>query len=120
MAKLWHDHGAEIIHDDRLILRKTGTGYGMYNTPVYRNDEPRKSDITSIFLISHGKENELIPVRGASAISLLMANCIQHNWDPVVISGLLETVSHICAIIPVYQLWFKPDSSIIEVLLKNE
>ena len=55
MAKLWDDHGAEIIHDDRLIIRKSSTGYSMYNTPVYRNDEPRRSDISTIFLIGHGK-----------------------------------------------------------------
>ena len=120
MAKLWDNHGAEIIHDDRLIIRKTTTGYSMYNTPVYRNDEPRKSDISTIFLIGHGAENEIIPVRGASAISMVMANCIQHNWDPGIIKGLIETISQICATIPVYQLLFKPDSSIIEYLLKNE
>ena len=120
MAKLWDNHGAEIIHDDRLIIRKTTTGYSMYNTPVYRNDEPRKSDISTIFLIGHGAENEIIPVRGASAISMVMANCIQHNWDPGIIKGLIETISQICATIPVYRLLFKPDSSIIEYLLKNE
>ena len=120
MAKLWDNHGAEIIHDDRLIIRKTTTGYSMYNTPVYRNDEPRKTDISTIFLIGHGAENEIIPVRGASAISMVMANCIQHNWDPGIIKGLIETISQICATIPVYRLLFKPDSSIIEYLLKNE
>ena len=47
MAKLWDDLGATIIHDDRLIIRKTATGYSMHNTPVYRNEEPRESLIKS-------------------------------------------------------------------------
>ena len=120
MVKLWDDHGATIIHDDRLIIRETSTGYSMYNTPVYNNEEPRESLIDRIFLIEHGTRNELIPVKSAAAISLVMANCIQHNWDPGIINGLIETLSQICATIPVYQLLFKPDSSIIEFLLNNE
>ncbi|HBE41326.1 MAG TPA: hypothetical protein DDW27_09005 [Bacteroidales bacterium] len=120
MAKFWDNFGAEIIHDDRLILRKTGTGYFMNNTPVYKNDEPRESPVSVIFLINHGEENTMIPVRGALAISMVMANCIQHNWNEDIVKGLLKSVSQICTTIPVYQLWFKPDESITEYLVKNE
>lgn len=120
MAKLWDDHGATIIHDDRLIIRKSETGYSMYNTPVYRNEEPRESHIDRIFLIEHGTKNEMIPVKSAAAIGLVMANCIQHNWDQDIIEGLLDSVLQVCSDVPVYKLRFKPDSSIIEFLLKNE
>jgi hypothetical protein len=30
LAKLWDDSGAQVIHDDRLIIRKAGDGYTMY------------------------------------------------------------------------------------------
>ena len=46
--------GAKVIHDDRLILRKTASGYMMFNTPVYNNDEPNESPLNKIFLIEHG------------------------------------------------------------------
>ena len=35
MAGIWDNRGAKVIHDDRLIIRKTGDGYRMFNTPVY-------------------------------------------------------------------------------------
>ena len=37
----------------------------MYNTPVYNNDEPHESPFNKIFIIEHGIENNLVPVRGA-------------------------------------------------------
>jgi len=120
MAKLWDKSGAKVIHDDRLILRKTGGGYKMYNTPVYNNDEPKESRLDKIFLIEHGKKNELIPVRGAASVSLVMANCIQHNWDSGIIARLLGSVSIMCGTVPVVRLLFKPDRSIIDDILENE
>ncbi len=120
MAKLWDQSGARVIHDDRLILHKTGTGYLMYNTPVYKNDVPLVSQLNKIFLIEHGMKNELIPVRGAESVSKVMANCIQHNWDPEIIARLLGSVSIMCGTIPTVRLFFKPDRSVIDHILENE
>ena len=120
MAKLWDNSGAKIIHDDRLILRKKGSGYRMYNTPVYNNDEPHESPLNKIFIIEHGIENKLVPVRGATAVSLVMANCIQHSWGSDIIARLLGSVSIMCATIPTVRLYFRPDRSIIDHILENE
>jgi|SRR5664280_512154 len=120
MAKLWDSAGAKVIHDDRLIIRSSGSGYKMYNTPVYNNDEPSESPLDKIFLIGHGKTNEIIPVSGASAVSLIMANCIQHNWDPEIVARQLGSVSIMCTSIPAARLLFKPDRSVIDHIMENE
>jgi hypothetical protein len=120
IATLWDNAGAKVIHDDRLILRKNHSGYTMHNTPVYKNDVPSESRLDKIFLIGHGKKNEILPVSGASAVSLVMANCIQHNWDPQIIARLLGSVSKMCAAVPVARLLFIPDKSIIDYILENE
>lgn len=120
MAMIWDKAGAKVIHDDRLAIRADGENFKLYNTPVYDNDEPRFSRLNSIYIIDHGKVNRSVQVAGASAISLIMANCIQHNWDPLIIAGLLRTVSGLCSTIPVYELEFVPDESIIEYILNNE
>ena len=57
MAGLWEDTGAKVIHDDRLIIRKSGSTYTMYNTPVYNNDEPQASPLNRIFIIDHATSN---------------------------------------------------------------
>ena len=119
MAKLWDNAGAKVSHDDRLILRKTVSGYRMFNTPVYNNDEPDESPLNKIFIIEHDIENKLIPVTGAIAVSLVMANCIQHNWGSDIIARLLESASIMCGRIPIVRLYFKPDKSIIDHILEN-
>jgi hypothetical protein len=120
MAKLWDNSGARVIHDDRLILRTTGSGYRMFNTPVYNNDEPRESVLNKIFIIEHGKENMLMPIKGANAVTQVMANCIQHNWGPDIIARLLGSISIMCGTVPVSKLFFKPDRSVIDLILDNE
>jgi len=120
MADLWKNSGAKVIHDDRLILRKTAGGYSMYNTPVYNEEEPQGSPVNKIFIIDHGISNKLIPVKGAEAVSLVMANCIQHNWSSDIIARLLGAVSIMCGTVPVLRLYFKPDRSIIDHIFENE
>ncbi len=120
MAKLWDNCGARVIHDDRLILRNTGGGYRMFNTPVYNDDNPHDSPLNKIFIIDHGIENKLIPVKGAAAVSMVLANCVQHNWGPDIIVRLLGSISIMCGTIPTAQLFFKPDRSVIDHILENE
>jgi hypothetical protein len=119
MAGLWKDYGAGIIHDDRLIIRKSGNNYLMFNTPVYENECPMESVITGIYIIEHGRENNLIPLKDSSSVSQVMSNCIQHSWDASMISRLLGSVSDLCSGIPVYSLSFRPDASAIEYILNE-
>jgi hypothetical protein len=120
MARLWDNHGAKIIHDDRLIVRKQDKGFFMFNTPVYNNDKPLESRLDRIFIIDHGSGNEIIPVSGAECVSLIMANCIQHNWNHDIIARLLDSVSIMTESIPAAKLFFLPDKSIIEFIIENE
>jgi hypothetical protein len=120
IAQLWDNHGAKIIHDDRLIVRKQDKGFFMFNTPVYNNDKPLESRLDRIFIIDHGSGNEIIPVSGAECVSLIMANCIQHNWDHDIIARLLDSVSTMTESIPAAKLFFLPDKSIIEFIIENE
>jgi hypothetical protein len=119
MAKLWDKAGAYVIHDDRLIIRNTKDGFMMYNTPVYKNDSPRKSRLDRFFLIEHGKKNRIIPVKGAECVSLILSNCIQHNWNAEIIENLLSSISVMSVSVPVAMLFFKPDKSVIDHILEN-
>lgn len=119
MSQLWNMKGGRVIHDDRLIIRKTGLDYYMHNTPVYNNDEPRSCLLNAVYIIEHGTENIITQVKGAEAVSLVMANCIQHNWGSDIIRGLLESLTNLCRRVPVYKLKFRPDERVIDQILKN-
>lgn len=119
MSGLWDNFGGKVIHDDRLIIRKNGERYVMFNTPVYDNDDPADSPLNRIFIIEHGDENRLTQLKESSAVSQVMANCIQHTWDTAIISRLSQSISEMCKIIPTFRLSFKPEISVIEQILKE-
>ena len=120
MAGIWNRKGALVIHDDRLIVKKAGNGFRIFNTPVYIGEIPQESALDKIFIIEHGTKNEILPLTGASAISLVLANCIQHNWSPQIVSGLLASVSDLCSTVPVARLFFKPDTSVADLIMRDE
>lgn len=119
MAQLWDKMGGRVIHDDRLIIRRKGEKYEIHNTPVYSDDEPRSSVLNRIYVIEHGTKNDSTLLKGAQAVSLVMANCIQHNWGRHIIGNLLESITDLCRNVPVYKLSFRPDESITEYIIRN-
>lgn len=120
MSKLWADAGNRIINDDRLIIRKRGNGYIVYNTPMYYRDMPKEAPLNSIYLISHSPENKAKRLNGAMAISKVMAFCIQNNFDKQFIQSRLSFFSELCMQIPVFELGFVPDESVIHFIKANE
>jgi len=120
IARLWNNAGARVIHDDRLIIRKINEKYCFFSTPVYDNDKPRQAPLSRIFLIEHGSENEIEPLNGALAVSQVLANCIQHNWNRDIIRNLVNAVTDMCKQIQVFRFYFKPEPSAIDFILKYD
>ncbi|HBX53357.1 MAG: hypothetical protein A2275_16915 [Bacteroidetes bacterium RIFOXYA12_FULL_35_11] len=119
MANLWKDNGAQVIHDDRLFIRKNKEEFFFYNTPLYDDDTPKSAPINAVFILSQSKENTIKKINGAIAASKILANCIQHPYDEKLISSLLDTVSKLSLSVPVYELGFYPDSKIIDFIKEH-
>jgi hypothetical protein len=116
MAAIWQYTGSTIINDDRLIIRKENEDYVIYNTPMLFKDQPKKAKLEAIHLIHHSLENTLNKLNGAFAVSSVMAFCIQNNYNPRFIDHHLAFLSELCNKIPVYEVGFKPDPSIIDFI----
>jgi len=119
MARLWENYGAKILHDDRLIIKKSEGDYKMFNTPVYNDDTSKTSTINKLYVIEHGGTNNISLLKDATAASSIMSNCIQHNWSADIISKTLASVSALCDSVPVIQLAFKPERNIVKYILEN-
>ncbi|MBA3900199.1 MAG: hypothetical protein H0X62_08335 [Bacteroidetes bacterium] len=120
MAKLWNDKGAKIINDDRLIIRKFGEDFYLYNTPMFYADKPKKTKLDAVYLPFHHLENNINKISGTKALSGLMAFCIQHGYKRSHLEQHLNFLNGLCNKIPVYELGFVPDESIIEFIKSNE
>ncbi len=117
IAKIFDGCGDRVIHDDRLVLRKGAEGWVMHSTPVYRNDEPRSEKLDHLWLISHGQANISTPVSGAEAAGLILANCIQQNWDGGATAKMAAAVEDLVSSVAVSRLQFVPDRSVRDYLL---
>ena len=118
IAQLWDEAGALVIHDDRLIIRNVNDSFVMYNTPVYNNETQRSSTVDKIFIIDHGTANKIVPVEKSEALSLVMANCIQHLWDPAIIESLTDALGKLTSGTDTCRLFFKPDETVVSYILE--
>ncbi|MFC2086176.1 hypothetical protein ACFLQ9_00490 [Bacteroidota bacterium] len=116
MAELWYTGGAQIINDDRLIIREINDRFYIYNTPMYYIDHPKKSSLDKIFLIKHGKTNISVKLNAIKAITMTMANCIHHSYNREIVATLIESIGRLSEKIPIYELDFVPDQSIVNFI----
>lgn len=117
MAQLWQAKGAVIINDDRLAVMPDGDGFSIHNTPMpYYQDYPKSSRLHGIFLLKQSNENYCLPLKGASAMMRVMANCMQHFHTPELVQQHLSIVEAITHQIPVFELGFKPDGDIVDLI----
>ena len=120
ISKIWADAGSQIINDDRLIIRYQQDAYYVYNTPMYYSDRSKKASLNSIFLISHAPENKIKRLKGAEAITKVMAFSIQNNFDPFWVEKRLQFFSKLCDQISIYSLGFVPSENVVKFILENE
>lgn len=121
MSRIWHENGATIINDDRLIIRTGDDGkLWVHNTPMYYADAPKKAPLSAIYLIRHSPENRAERLRGAVAVSRVMAFSIQNNFDKTFIRQRLDLFSRICSEVPVNELGFLPNKEVIAYIRDYE
>ncbi len=120
LARIWKENGAMVINDDRLIIRRQGDGYVVYNTPMFYADEPRQALLHAIFLPYHSPENRIRPLIGAEAAAQILAFCIQHGYDRAHVEHRLACVDRLCASVPVHSLGVVPNADIIPFIREHE
>jgi len=119
MAKLWEQCGAQVINDDRLIIRKIDKDWYMFNSPMLYPLIPSKAILTNIFLLKQSFNNTTSQFYGAQAISKLFAFCIQHPFQEKLINNHLNTIASICEDIPVGELSFVPNTLVVDFVLNH-
>jgi hypothetical protein len=88
----------------------------MHNTPMYYVDIPKEKPLHSIYLICHSRENIINKLSGATAVSRLMAYCIQHGYNSIILQHHLEFLTQLCSKVSIYEVGFKPDTEIVDLI----
>ncbi|MBS0009971.1 MAG: hypothetical protein KFF49_01080 [Bacteroidales bacterium] len=120
IARIFREQGAEVVHDDRLILRQENNRVFMYNTPVYEGDIFKKSELSAIYVIDHGSLNMISRMGQSDAVTAVMSNCIQHHWDTGLISRLTGAILKMVSQLKVKTLHFVPDGTLVSFIEEDE
>jgi hypothetical protein len=111
--------GGTFLSDDRIIVRKIGQEYFMYGTPWpgdagYAVNE--SVPLKGIFFLSKGEINSIVKLSPAQAIPRLMPVVSVPWYDRDKVDLMMEFLNDLIGALPMYELTFVPDKSIVRHL----
>jgi len=119
-ARLWKaQSNAEILSDDRIVLRVRDGGIWMHGTPWHGDAgiaSPECAPLSRLYLLEHSRETELSPVsRGRAAAELLARSFVPHH-SPSGLQFTLEFLDRVARETPCFNFRFLPDKSAVEAI----
>jgi len=117
MAKLWHDRGASVLNDDRIVLREKEGAFWMYGTPWHGDFKEHSAQglpVQKIFFLSRGDRNKAFPKYGADAVSMLLTRSFPPLWDKEGMAFTMGFCHGVTQKAPCCELYFVPDERIID------
>ncbi|HYL86031.1 MAG TPA: AAA family ATPase [Candidatus Angelobacter sp.] len=121
-SRLWlRQPGAQVLSDDRIILRIQGGRALMYGTPWHGDAglaAQSSAPVNQIFLLEHGMQNEIVPLEPGRAAAELFARTFGPHHSPSGLAQTLAFLEELTALVPVASFCFKPDASAIEEILR--
>lgn len=120
MARLWHSEpDANILSDDRIILRNSGERIWMYGTPWHGDAgfaSPDRAPVTRIYFLKKGQKNELVPQRTAEAVERLFACSFASFYSAEALDFSLGFLGEVAKAVPCCELSFVPDKRVVDFI----
>jgi hypothetical protein len=122
-ARLWEMHGrAEILSDDRIILRRLDGQVWMYGTPWHGEGELARSagaPLAGIFFLRHGERNRLQALGRAEASARLFSCGFPTFYDANGLDFTLAFFDEVTGAVPCYELSFVPDETAVDFVRRH-
>lgn len=119
-AKLWEQYrGAELVCNDRTLLRKTDGLWRSYGYPMDGSEPVRSSAVNTlgaVVLLEQGTVNEARRLRPGKAVSLLMGQAVIDGWNAGARTAAMELLLTLVDEVPVYLLTCTPDERAVAAL----
>lgn len=117
-ARIWaSQESAQILCDDRVILRKHEGRFWMYGTPWHGDVHAVSSKavpLEQIFILRHASKNSATLLKPADAVSQLFVRTFPTFWDNAGINFTLEFLAEMSLAVPCNDLGFVPDQSAVD------
>jgi hypothetical protein len=119
MAGLWRSRKADILNDDRIIIRKINKRFWIYGTPWHGKAKvlsPGKAPLEKIFFLRPAGKNVINRLGAGEAVSRLMVCSFPTFWDKKGMEFTLNFCAELVEKIPCYDLGFVPDETVMELV----
>jgi hypothetical protein len=120
-TEIWKSlRNPEILSDDRIILRLHDDGLWMYGTPWHGEAmfaAQGKAKLNRIFILEHGKQNEITPLTRSRAVGELFARSFPPFHSAEGLGRTVGLLEQILDRVPCYQFQFVPDASAVEKVI---
>lgn len=121
-ARLWSKHPeSRVLSDDRIILRQENGRIHMYGTPWHGDAgvaEAAQSPLDAIFVLQHGKANELRPLGVVESTAELFARSFVPHHSAEGLSAVLQFFQAVTASVPCFGFSFVPDFTAVEAVCR--
>ena len=119
-AKLWRQYrSAEIICNDRTLVRKSDSLWHAYGYPMDGSEPVRSSSVNilgAIVLLEQGSVNTVKRLGPSKALPRLMSQAVLDCWNGEARSAVLTLLMSLMEEIPVYLMTCTPDERAVETL----
>ena len=109
----------ELLSDDRIAVRKSGSGYQAYGTP-WPGDAGiavnKGAKLHAIFLLHQGQENRIRVMDSREALERMLPVISVPWYDKDVLQDVLSSCEELISTVPVYELSFTRDIDIRKTL----
>ncbi|MCK4994625.1 MAG: hypothetical protein KAS13_06235 [Candidatus Omnitrophica bacterium] len=120
IANLWKKKkDAVILSDDRVIVRKIDSKFWIYGTPWHGDakiSSAEKAPLEKIFFLKHENKNHIEKINPIDAASRSIVRSFIPMWDKASMEFTLKFCSELSQNIPIYELGFLPDESIVDFI----
>lgn len=124
LSMLLEQHGrrSQVLSDERIAIREEDGTFAMYGTPwhgdagLYRNVRAR---IARVLFLAHGAENVLTLLPPALAAARLYACAFPPAGDARLAQATLDTLARLVERVPAFELAFRPDAAVVELLERD-
>lgn len=116
-ARLWENHAAEILSDDRIVVRPENGSWWMYGTPWHGDAEicsPSRARLDRIFLLHQATANSVSPRSHAAAVARLLSCTFPPFYDAAGMNAIAGTLAAMVGDVPVTQFSFLNDHSAVD------
>lgn len=116
-ARLWGDSAAEVLSDDRVIVREDQEGIWMYGTPWHGEEafaSPASAPLSRLFFLHQAPQNSVRSMRGADTLARLFGCCFPPFYDKQGIAFTLEMLADVIERVPCAELSFVPDARVVD------